>query len=124
MSSLGLNASIYRVTKKYSDLLDHFVIDARTHHASVDPKREDETLLFFTQLIQEDNIDPQIQMIGAILEKDFRVKNRNFTKTISHVLDSLNKKDVDAVLNELEIIASALGEESSIVLSRMQGSSK
>ena len=125
MSNLGLNSSIYHTTKKYADLLNRYLLDAKSESSMIDPEIREKTIEFFSNLIKEDNIDPQIQMIAAILGRDFRHNESTLLKVIRRIINGLSNpvKDV-SIIKDLEQIAGALSNESSIVLSRMQGLTK
>lgn len=123
MSSQGLNASIYRVTKKYAELLDTYLVEKKTKLA--DPALEKKIVEFLDQLTREDLVDPQIQLIGAILERDYRERKSDSRRLIRTALQGLQGGTInESVIRELERIASALSSESSMVLSRIQGQTR
>jgi len=122
MSELGLNSSIYRVTRKYVDLLNCYLVEIRSDPNSVNKDIEEKVVDLFRNLAQEDSTDPQIQMLAVIIERDFRLRGKNARRLLGEVLISLAKNDLGrSTVAELEMVTAALSDECSVSLSRMQG---
>lgn len=125
MSNLGLNATIYRATKKYADLLDLYLIERKSKQQSPSTELERNVKEFFSQLKKVDILELQIQLIASILERDCRERGINMSNLIDRIIKGLERNSREAsFVKELEGIASTLSNETSTVLSRMRGYSQ
>ena len=125
MSNLGLNATIYSATKKYTDLLDEYLVEKRSKVRSPSNDMEKGVKEFFSQLKDKDVLEPEIQIIASILERACREKGISLFMLINKITDGLEcrSKD-DSFVKDLETVAIMLSNESSSALSRMRGSAR
>lgn len=121
MSNLGLDATIYRATKKYTDLLDTYLILKKSKEGLPSPDLEKNIKEFFAQLNNRDVLRPEIQIIASIMERACRERKANSRTLIERIVQGLESDSSTAsVIKELERVAMILSSESSFVLSRMQ----
>lgn len=124
MSKIGLNSNIYHVTGKYLDKLNSFVIEAKIHPQKIDFKKRKGVIDLFSKINDYDNIEPQIQLLSAIIEKDLWQKKKQVLGTfISEILMELDNNPVpsEKIIDKLEVIINALDIEHTGALAKIKG---
>jgi hypothetical protein len=124
MSKIGLNSNIYQVTGKYLDKLNRFIIDAKIHPQKLDKQKRKGVVDFFLKINDADNIEPQIQLLSTIIEKDLWQKKKQGMGTfISEILFELDENVIptEQMIDKLEIIVNALDIEHTGALAKIKG---
>ena len=73
MSNIGLNSNVYHLTGKYLNMLNDFVVKTKSHQDIIDVNKGGEIISFFSKINDEETVDPQIQLLSSIIERELRV---------------------------------------------------
>lgn len=121
MSKIGLNAGIYQTTGRYLNLINDVIVEIKTQPKLKSSKRED-LVEVFKKISDNQNIDPQIQLIESIIERDLWGQKRKRIKPfIIGLLAELENPNSTGVVEKLETIADALDVEHSEAFSKIKG---
>jgi hypothetical protein len=119
MSNIGLNANTFQLTGKYLDLLNDFIVNARINPAVIDVKK-DQLLEFINKVIDENNTQPQYQLLSSIIERELRLNSKpaSYLGTIPNEIEA---DDVNALLPKIEFLAEVLDNENNESLMKIRG---
>ncbi|AEI52167.1 hypothetical protein [Runella slithyformis] len=124
MSKIGLNANIYQLTGKYLNLINDLIVEIKTTPNTIDQKKKEELIAFFSKVIDDDTMDPQIQLMTIIIEREFWKKGKlaNMTVFIRSLINGLNEKNVTIeTAQKLETIVEAFDTEHTVAFDRIKG---
>lgn len=119
MSNIGLNTNLFRITGKYLDILNEFVVRAKIHSDVGDNKRE-QLVEFINKLNDIENTQPQYQLLSSIIDRKLRLYKKPSTY-LQTLVKELEENHVDEALPKIEFIVSALDTENSEALLKIKG---
>lgn len=120
MSSIGLNTNTFRITGKYLDLLNDFIVKANIHPDMSDLKRE-QLIDFITKIIDVNNAQPQFQLLSSIIERELRNANNRPDVYLNSLLDEIRNSNLENALPKIEFLVEALDTENSEALLKIKG---
>ena len=89
MSSIGLNTNTFRITGKYLQMLNDFVVKAKMNQ-DIDGAQKDHLIDFITKLRDENSTQPQFQLLSNIIERELRPTN-NFQVYLGSVINEIKE---------------------------------
>jgi hypothetical protein len=120
MSSIGLNTNTFRITGKYLDLLNDFVVKAKVHQEIEDGQKE-YLIDFVTKLKDENNTQPQFQLLSNIVERELRFASKNMGTYLELVIQELKDNNMQEFLPKIEFLADIFDTENSEALLKIMG---
>lgn len=120
MSSIGLNTNTFRITGKYLQMLNDFVVKAKMNE-DIDEAQKDHLVDFITKLKDEDSTQPQYQLLSSIVERELRSKNSSFQEYLESIITEIGKNDTSTFLPKVEFLADVLDMENSVALAKIVG---
>ncbi len=123
MSNTGMNLNVYDTTGHYLTLLNDFSIAIKEAPEKITEASYQQIIDLFSVLENEENIDPQAQMLSVVIEQELRkqdLPSDTFFKSLSRDLKS---KSYNKIIDQLNCVIEALDTEFSMVLSKMNGNS-
>lgn len=122
MSKIGVNTNIFQVTGKYMSLINEYIVSRRSQAMPVDARKQAEVVSLFKRISDDQNIEPPIQMLSAIIERDLRSQRRQPKQFLRKLVDNLSKGDgSEETLHELEVVVQALDTKHSEALAKIKG---
>ncbi|MDO1449554.1 hypothetical protein Q0590_24975 [Rhodocytophaga aerolata] len=122
MSKTGVNTNIVRVTGKYLDLINDFIVSRRSsidHHYR---GKQEEVVSLLTKITDDKNTDLPIQLLTVIIERDLREHKKRPKEFLLNLVRKLaSEESSEETLHELEIVASALNNKHIEALSKIKG---
>jgi len=120
MSSIGLNANTYRVTGKYLDFLNDFIVKAHSHPDNIDVKKE-QVIDFLSKINDETSIDPQIQLLSSIIDRELRCNHDRISSFLVGLIAQIKESDFENSIPKIEFLIGALDSENSEALAKIKG---
>lgn len=120
MSSIGLNTNTFRVTGKYLELLSDFVVKMNVNH-EVDEGQKEHLIDFINKLKDENNTQPQFQLLSNIVERELRLSARDFIGYLDSVTQEIKANNTQEYLPKIEFLADVLEMENSEALLKIMG---
>ena len=120
MSSIGLNTNTFRITSKYLDLLNDFIVRAKVNQDIGDSKK-DQLIEFITKINDVNNFQPQFQLLSSIIERELRNANNRPDVYLNTLVDEIRNSNMDNVLPKVEFLVEALDTENSEALLKIKG---
>jgi malate synthase len=120
MSNIGTNSNTVRVTGKYLDLLNDFIVKAKVNPEINDLKKE-QLLSFFSKIADADNAQPQIQLVSSILERELRNDDLSADEFYVTVIQDINNNNIQSLIPKVERVADALDIENEAALAKING---
>ena len=122
MSDFSINANIYNVSKKFLELINHFMVKVNYDPHNLPDELLNKVRTFIAELINDENTKPDRYMIRMILDRAYRKKNSNAKVILSSIQSKLeNKEKIRAdELKELSEIAKVLNRECDSAYERMR----
>jgi len=122
MSNIGLNTNTFRVTSKYLDLLNDFIVRAKVNVQMNEPKKEP-ILEFINKVVDADTLQPQFQLLSSIIEREFRIRNTNPDVYLNRLKQELEQKEtnMESVIPKIQFIVKILDNENSDALAKIKG---
>lgn len=120
MSSIGLNTNTFRITGKYLDMLTEFVVKAKVHQ-QIDEAQKENLIEFISKLQDENNTQPQFQLLSNIIERELRSNTKNYRGYLESLIDEIRQNKMDAFLPKIEFLADVLDTENSEALLKIMG---
>lgn len=122
MSNIGLNTNTFRVTSKYLDLLNDFIVRAKVNVQMNEPKKEP-ILEFINKIVDVNTLQPQFQLLSSIIEREFRTRNTNPDVYLNKLKQELEQKEtnMDSVIPKIQFIVKILDSENSDALAKIKG---
>ena len=120
MSSIGLNANTYRVTGKYLDFLNDFIVKAHSHPDNIEVKK-DQVIDFLTKVNDENSIDPQIQLLSSIIDRELRCNHDQISPFLNGLIVQIQQNDFGNCIPKIEFLIEALDYENSEALAKIKG---
>jgi hypothetical protein len=121
MSNTGVNTNTFRITGKYLDLLNDFVVKTKVHE-EINPGRKEQLIDFFSKILDHNNVQPQFQLLSSIIERVLRNTNNGepglFLNTL---IDEIRNDNTQAILPKIEFVIEVLDSENSNALSKIKG---
>lgn len=122
MSRIGVNTNIFQVTGKYMSLINEYIVNRRSQTTSVDSRKQAEVVSLFNRIADDQNIEPPIQLLSAIIERDLRAQRKQPKQFLSKLVDNLSKGDgSEETLHELEVVVNALDTKRTEALAKIKG---
>lgn len=121
MSNIGLSANTFRITSKYLDLLNDFIVKANLHPAVMEAKK-DQVIDFLSKVNDTGSLDPQFQLLSSIIDRQLR--NLSPDKTINfidHLITEIKDNQINMAMPKIELIVEALDSENSKALAKIKG---
>lgn len=118
-----MNLNVYDTTGHYLTLLNDFSIAIKEAPEKITEASYQQIIDLFSVLENEENIDPQAQMLSVVIEQELRkqdLPSDTFFKSLSRDLKS---KSYNKIIDQLNCVIEALDTEFSMVLSKMNGNS-
>lgn len=120
MSNVGLNTNTYRITGKYLDLLNDYIVKAKIH--PVNEQKNEQLINFLSKINDNANTQPQFQLLSSIIERELRNSNERHPETFLNVLlQQIKNNEVENILPKIEFIVEALDSENSEALAKIKG---
>ena len=121
MSTTGTNTNTFRLTGKYLGILNDYIVQAKLYNVVPETKR-DQVIEFITQVNDDNNIQPQVQLLCSIIEREIR-HSQPMTpdQFFGTLINDIKNSDMPSVLPKLELIVEALDEENSDALAKIIG---
>jgi hypothetical protein len=120
MSNIGLNTNTYRVTGKYLDFLNDFIVKVKLHPNIIEEKKE-QLIAFISKLNDTKNIEPQFQLLSSIIERELRNNNDRPNVFMNSLITAIQGNDVKNSLSKIEFIVGVLDNENSEALAKIKG---
>lgn len=120
MSNIGINTNTFRITSKYLDILNDFIVKAKIHPEITDARQE-QLIDFVSKLTDVNNTEPQFQMLSSIIERELRNFNKRPDVFFSTLIEDIKNKNTETVIPKIELITEALDVENSEVLAKIIG---
>jgi hypothetical protein len=120
MSSVGLNANTFRITGKYLDLLNDFVVKAKVN-LEIEEGQKEQLIDFFTKLKDENNTQPQFQLLSNIVERELRSISKDIGEYLESVIEDIRENNTNVFLPKVEFLADILDIENSEALLKIIG---
>lgn len=118
MSNIALNSSIYQLAKKYIQEINYYLIQEK-HFDS--PEIENKIKNFLVSLVDEENLDPHLQLLTTVIDRSLRDRSRKKKDIVNSVLKGFEVKDFDLIKNNLSLITEILESEAIFALNRSLG---
>jgi hypothetical protein len=120
MSNIGLNTNTFRVTGKYLDMLNDYMVKAKIH--PINDLKKEQLIDFLLKINDVNNTETKFQLLSSIIERELRNSNNRHPETfLQTLLDEIRNDQVDNVLPKIEFIVEALDTENSEALAKMKG---
>lgn len=120
MSNIGVNTNTFRITSKYLDMLNDFIVKAKIHTEITEAKK-DQLLEFLSKLTDVNNTEPQFQMLSSIIERELRNSQKKPDIFLNNLIQEIKGENIEAVIPKIETITEALDVENSEVLAKIIG---
>lgn len=120
MSSIGLNNNTFRLTGKYLDLLHDIVVKLKIDQ-DVDESKKDQLIDFICKLQDENNAQPQFQLLSNIIERELRPTTNQPNAYLSTFINEIKENDRQRFLPKIEFLTGVLETENSEALSKIIG---
>lgn len=120
MSNIGINTNTFRITSKYLDILNDFIVKAKISPEITDVRQE-QLIDFLSKLTDVNNAEPQFQMLSSIIERELRNSQKRPDIFFTSLIEDIQNKNTETVIPKIEIIAEALDVENSEVLAKIIG---
>ncbi|MFD2146219.1 hypothetical protein [Mucilaginibacter antarcticus] len=120
MSNIGLNTNVFRITGKYLDILNDFIVKMKIHSEISDVKKE-ELIEFLTKINDINNAQPQFQLLSSIIERELRNINRKSIPYLNTLVEEIKSGAIESVVPKIEFLVEALDTENSEALSKIKG---
>ena len=122
MSDFALNVNSYDLIKKYSILIDEFLLDFKSKQKSIYEEKLKTIVEFLIKLSDEKNTEISIKLISSILNRNLDWNTDNY-KAFKDLSEKLNRNNqISSIeINKLEDIAVILDRECTSALSRIRG---
>jgi len=121
MSNLGLNSNIYFMTGKYLDLINSFILNIKSQPDSINNTAKLELVNFLKKLSSSESVDPQIQILYTMIERDLRMMKKKARLYIGDLINDLESNSLDKASNKLEELANTLDKEHFEALAKIKG---
>ncbi|GAB4039840.1 hypothetical protein [Spirosoma gilvum] len=122
MSKIGVNTNIFQVTGKYMNLINEYIVSRRSQVAPIDTRKQDEVVSLFSRIADDQNMEPPIQLLSVIIERDLRQQRKQPRQFFRKLIDDLAKGDnSEETLHELEVVVSALDTKHTEALAKIKG---
>jgi hypothetical protein len=120
MSNTGINTNTFRITGKYLDLLNDFVVKTKVDE-EINAGRKEQLIDFFSKLLDQNNVQPQFQLLSSIIERELRNNNSQPQGFFNSLIDEIKNGNTQAVLPKIELVIEALDSENSDALAKIKG---
>jgi len=120
MSAIGLNANTYRVTGKYLDLLNDFIVKAKVHPDKLNAQKE-HIVDFLSKINDESSIDPQFQLLSSIIDRELRCNHEQINTFMTGLIDLIKSNDFIKSIPKIEFLVDTLDNENSEALAKIKG---
>lgn len=120
MSNTGVNANTFHITGKYLDLLNEFVVKLKVDE-EINAGRKEQLIDFFSRIIDQNNVQPQFQLLSSIIGRELRAVNSQPQIFFNTLIEEIKNDQTAAVLPKIELVIGALDEENSEALSKIKG---
>lgn len=122
MSNIGLNTNTFRVTSKYLDMLNDFIVRAKVNAQMNEPKKEP-ILEFINKIVDANTLQPQFQLLSSIIEREFRTRNTNPEVYLNKLKQELEQKEtnMESVIPKIQFLVKILDSENSDALAKIKG---
>ncbi len=120
MSSIGLNTNTFRITGKYLDLLNDFIVKAKVNQ-EIEQGQKDHLIDFISQIKDENNTQPQFQLLSNIVERELRFASKDFGTYLESVIEEVKENNTEQFLPKIEFLANILEMENSDALLKIVG---
>ena len=120
MSSIGLNTNTFRITGKYLDLLNDFVVKAKVNQ-DIEEGQKQHLIDFITQLSDVNNPQPQFQLLSNIVERELRSTRKDLGLYLASIINEIRGNNTLDFLPKIEFLAGILDTENSEALLKIMG---
>jgi uncharacterized membrane-anchored protein YjiN (DUF445 family) len=121
MSNTGVISNTFRITGKYLDLLNDFVVKTNVDE-EINEGRKEQLVEFFSKLLDQTNAQPQFQLLSSIIERSLRNSQQEQAQVfLNSLINEIKSDDTKSVLPKIEFIIEVLDEENSNALSKIKG---
>ncbi|MDN3657850.1 hypothetical protein QWZ08_19515 [Ferruginibacter paludis] len=120
MSNIGINTSTFRITSKYLDILNDFIVKAKIN-PEITEARQEQLIEFLSKLTDVNNTEPQFQMLSSIIERELRNSHKRPEIFFTSLIEDIQNKDTETVIPKIELITEALDVENSEILAKIIG---
>lgn len=123
MSDIGLNSNIYRISNKYLDRINKFLVELNFNPDQIAEEHVNSIHTLLKQLADKQTTDFQIQMIFIVMDKYLKARNCNTEEVLLKLLRHFEEKTYRQpnAIEMLEMLAAALDKECDHAFSRIQG---
>lgn len=119
MTTIEGNSSLHYSTGKYLGLINDYLVSIK-ENSIFEPQKLKEIEDLFTKLKDEESIDPQIQLLSIVIEKELRKNNLTSTNFFNTLLNALKDKVASVLVRDLRYVVIALDNEYSRSLSKIK----
>lgn len=120
MSNIGSSNNTFRITGKYLDLLNDFIVKAKINPA-LNESKIDQLKEFFDKINDIENIEPEYQLLTSIIERELRRDRKNPLVFIDNLVHELEDNKLEEAMPKIRIIAEALDSENTKALLKIKG---
>ncbi|PWS26174.1 hypothetical protein DHW03_15375 [Pedobacter yonginense] len=120
MSNIGLNTNVFRITGKYLDILNDFIVRAKIH-SEISESKKKELIEFLTKINDTENAQPQFQLLSSIIERELRNSHKRPVLYLNSLMEEIRDGALESVVPKIEFIVEALDTENSEALSKIKG---
>jgi len=120
MSSIGLNTNTFRITGKYLDLLNDFVVKAKINQ-DIEEGQKQHLIDFIAQLNDVNNFQPKFHLLSNIIERELRSNKKELSPYLESIISEIRENNTSNFLPKIEFLSSILDTENSEALLKIMG---
>lgn len=123
MSDVGLSSNIYKISNRYLDHFNKFLVEVNYRPNDVSAEHSSSVENILKKLSNTESKDFQVQMIYVVLDNFLKSKNFDTKKFFKQLLDDFESKRHTSPesIKRIELLAAALDKECDYAFSRIQG---
>lgn len=122
MSDVGLSSNIYRISSKYLERFNKFLVEVSFNPEQISQEHADSIHALLKQLSDRQTTDFQIQMIYIVIDKYLSQKNYHTPEVLQKLLAYFEENSYrqPEAIHLIEMLSAALDKECDRAFSRIQ----
>ena len=123
MSDVGLSSNIYRISNKYLDHFNSFLVEVNYNPNDISEEHLRSVKNILLKLSDEKSKNFQIQMVYIVLDNYLKSKKLDTSQVLKELLQAFEteKHNEKENIEKIEMLAAALDKECDYAFSRIQG---
>ena len=119
MSNIEGNSSLHYTTGRYLGLINDYLVSIK-ENSKFEQQKLKEIEELFLKLKDDNSVDPQIQLLGIVIEHELRKNNLASVNFFNTILKALKERLTPVLIKELKHVIVALDGEYSRSLSKIK----